>query len=41
MSEELVHIAPWALLTCAVTIVALWLLLKLFQRHLGVSLALV
>lgn len=41
MSEALLHIAPWALLTCAVTIVALWLLLRTFRRHLGLSLALV
>lgn len=41
MSEELLHIGPWALLTCGVTIFALWALLKVFQRHLGVSLALV
>jgi signal transduction histidine kinase len=41
MSESLGHIAPWALLTCAVTIVVLWLLLRLFQHHPGLSLALV
>jgi len=41
MSEELLHIGPWALLTCGVTIFALWALLKVFQSHLGVSLALV
>ncbi len=41
MSEPLLHIAPWALLTCVVTIIALWLLLRAFRRHLGLSLALV
>jgi signal transduction histidine kinase len=41
MSESLLHIAPWALLTCAVTIIALWLLLRAFRRNLGLSLALV
>ena len=41
MSQSLAHIAPWALLTCAVTIVVLWLLLRVFQPHPGLSLALV
>ncbi|MCC6496110.1 MAG: sensor histidine kinase [Propionibacteriaceae bacterium] len=41
MSEDLLHIAPWAVLTCVVTVIALWLLLKVFERHLGISLALV
>lgn len=41
MSESLLHIAPWALLTCGVTIIALWLLLRAFRRNLGLSLALV
>ncbi|HSN12132.1 MAG TPA: HAMP domain-containing sensor histidine kinase [Propionibacteriaceae bacterium] len=38
---SLLHIAPWALLTCVVTVVALWLLLRRFQQHLAVSVALV
>ncbi len=41
MSEPLLHIAPWALLTCVVTIIALWLLLRAFRGNLGLSLALV
>ncbi len=41
MSESLAHIAPWALLTCVVTILLLWGLLHRFSRHLAVSLAVV
>jgi signal transduction histidine kinase len=41
MSESLLHIAPWALLTCVVTTIALWLLLRAFRGNLGISLALV
>ena len=41
MSESLLHIAPWALLTCVVTIAALWLLLRAFHRNIGLSLAVV
>ena len=41
MTEDLLHIAPWALLTCGITIVVLWLLLRAFGRNVGVSLALV
>ncbi|HET7724138.1 MAG TPA: HAMP domain-containing sensor histidine kinase [Propionibacteriaceae bacterium] len=37
----LLHIAPWAVLTCAVTVAALWLLLRRFEQHLAVSVALV
>ena len=41
MSESLQHIAPWALLTCSVSIVLLWLLLRAFRGRLGLSLAVV
>ncbi len=41
MSEDLAHIAPWAVLTCVGTVIVLWLLMKVFERHLGISLALV
>ncbi|MGV8910478.1 MAG: sensor histidine kinase [Propionicimonas sp.] len=41
MSESLQHIAPWALLTCVVSIVVLWLLLRAFRGHLGLSLGVV
>ena len=41
MAESVVHIAPWALLTCAATIVLLWALLRAFRQHPAVSLGLV
>lgn len=41
MNESLLHIAPWALLTCIATILLLWALLKVLSGHVGVSLALV
>jgi signal transduction histidine kinase len=41
MAEFVVHIAPWALLTCAVTIVLLWGLLRAFRQHPAISLGLV
>jgi signal transduction histidine kinase len=41
MTEPLLHIAPWAALTCVATILLLWALLKAFQRHPGISLAIV
>lgn len=40
MSEDFLHIAPWALLTCAVAIAILWLLLQVFSQRTAVSLAL-
>ena len=41
MSEPLLHIAPWAMLTCAVTVALLWLLLRRLSGHPAMSLALV
>ncbi len=41
MSESLLHIAPWAVLTCVATIALLWLLLRRLDARPRVALALV
>ena len=41
MSEPLLHIAPWAVLTCAVTISLLWLVLRRLRAKPSTSLAVV
>lgn len=41
MSEPLLHIAPWAVLTCGVTIVLLWLVLRRLGTRPSTSLAVV
>ncbi|MFT4295262.1 MAG: HAMP domain-containing sensor histidine kinase [Micropruina sp.] len=41
MSESLLHIAPWAVLTCAATIALLWLVLRRLDTRPGLALALV
>ncbi len=41
MSEPLLHIAPWAVLTCVVTIVLLWLVLRRLGTRPSTSLAVV
>lgn len=41
MDESLLHIAPWAALTCAATILLLWGLLRLLRQHPAVSLGVV
>lgn len=41
MGESLLHIAPWAALTCAATILVLWGLLRLLAQHPAASLGVV